>query len=288
MTTTHLTTIVSFIFVVCVIPSISGRIDLRAFERDDGFVPYAFSCRRGRCGSLSTTHHRRSSDVRGLDGVDDVVGEVGVKPFGVNDRDDDDDRRIMTFPYCSTINIDECRSLLRHLERLRLWLLRRVSKPKPNLVVTGVDGTVVRLLDRRRRSAQQEVDTGDEKAADGQKVRPGRSINSYASFEASNRLLDQYHQWRKENGYGRNNARWGRAPPTDHEEDISGNASSDKESATTPSNSMASVHQRSPRSVVVEIEHEDELPASERDMLDTYLAWRESHGYGTLAGRWGR
>jgi len=296
-------TIVFFIFAVGLIPSITvvdGRLDLRAFEHDD--VPFAFSCRRGRCSRLSSTRHRQSPVTRSLgrfDGVDDLVGEASRKPFGGNDYDEDDndgavgrrsfqdDRWIMTFPYCSTLNIAQCRSLLRHLERLRQQQLRGVTKR--NVVVRGLDGTVVELLSRRRRSVPG-ADTGNKKTAETPKVRAVRSPN--AAFEASNRLLDQYREWRRRNGYGRNNARWGRSgPPSERQYDgtarkHSKDFNSDKDSLTTTSNSTK-VRQRSPRSVVVEIEPEEELPDNERDMLDTYLAWRETHGYGTLAGRWG-
>ena len=312
MTTTHTMVIVSFLFLVGMIPSItivSGRVDLRAFGRNDGLVPYVFNCLRGRCGSLSVTYDPQSSGIRDLDrfdGVDDMVGEAGMKPYGGNSYDDNEDKTVgrfrafkddrwkMTFPYCSTLTTEECRSLLRRLERLRN-LRQRKKGIKRNVVVTRVDGTVVRLLGRRRRSAQV-VDTGNEKAAKAPQMRAARSPNGYVSYEATNRLLDQYREWRKEHGYGRKNARWGRSSlPTDHEEDgtahqHSGNVSSDKDSLTTQNNSTANhvdILRRTPRSIVVEIEPEDELPVNERDMLDTYLAWRETHGYGTLAGRWG-
>jgi len=42
--------IIVLLIVVGVVPSVSGRLDLRAFQHDD--VPYAFGCRRGRCGSV--------------------------------------------------------------------------------------------------------------------------------------------------------------------------------------------------------------------------------------------
>jgi len=61
----------------------------------------------------------------------------------------------------------------------------------------------------------------------------------------------------------------------------------DDSSDDRSNNGTTSDHRRTRRSVVVEIEPEEKLPATERDMLDTYLAWRETHGYGTLAGRWG-
>jgi len=300
--------IVVFIFVVGVISSInvvSGRLDLRAFEDDD--VPYVFDCRRGRCGRLPTSHHRQSHGSRGLDrfdDVDDMVDEASAKSFGGSDYDYDDDkavgrfrainddRGIMTFPYCSTMSTNECRSLLQRLERFRLRQLRRATKR--NVVVTGVDGTVVRLLGRRRRSAQ-EVGTGNEKAAEATKVRATRSSNGHGTSEAQNRLLDQYREWRKANGYGRNYARWGRGIPSTDQKDRtahqhSGNASKDKDSLMTPINNTTNdvdVHRRTSRSVVVEIEGDEDIPETERDMLDTYLAWRETHGYGTLSGRWG-
>ena len=117
-------TVVFFIFAVGLIPSITvvnGRLDLRAFERDD--VPFAFGCRRGRCSRLSSTRQRQSPVTRSLgrlDGVDDLVDEANRKPFGGNDYDVDDeddndgaverrsfqdDRWIMTFPYCSTLTL---------------------------------------------------------------------------------------------------------------------------------------------------------------------------------------
>jgi len=312
-------TIVSFIFVVIgLIPSItvvSGRVDLRAFGNNDDSVPYAFGCRRRHCGGgvfrPTTTQHRRWSSVRDLDrSVDGIVSDGGTKPFGgENDYDNDEDRavsggrfpasesgerrRIMSFPYCSVLRVDECWSLLRRLEKLRLQRLQgRVSKR--NLVhIAGMGGTVVRLLGRHRRSAESK-DSGSEKTTKTPEVAV-RSPSGYSAFDAT--LLDQYREWRKQNGYGRHNARWGRRSLLrgEHEDGgalkDSGDISSDKDSLTTPTNSSANyidVHHRTTRSaVVVEIEPQEELPDNERDMLDTYLAWRETHGYGTLAGRWG-
>jgi len=294
-------TIFSLIFVVGVTPSItvvSGHLGLHTFGDDDGV--YVSSCRHGRCSGL--TYHRLSS-VRGrhrFDGDDDMIGDSSAKSIGGDNYDDEDeavgrfreleeDHRIMTFPYCSTMNVDECRSLLQRLERLRVRRLREDTKR--NVVVTGIDGTVVRLRGRRRRSTQEE-DIGNERKSETPKTRAVRSHNANAAFEA-NRLLDQYRAWRKENGYGRNYARWGRASATEDSEEqrtaqqSSGDASSNKDSLTTPNGTGNGVHKRTPRSVVVEIDADNELPVSERDMLDTYLAWRETHGYGTLAGRWG-
>jgi len=296
-----MSTVVSLVFVVVVIASIAavnGHLGLRVFRGDDDV--YASDCRHGRCAVL--THHRRTSGVPGEVRFDDMVVDAGGKPFGENDYDDDDhkaaaryrelenDRRIMTFPYCSTMNVDECRSLLRRLERLRLRRLR--GGTKRNVVVTRVGGAVVRLAGRRRRSAPGVDRTGNKQKSEAPKTRAVRSHNVNAVSEA-NRLVNQYRAWRKENGYGRNYARWGRAPAMNSQEDgtahlYGGDASSNKDSLMSASNGTANeVHHRTPRSVVVEIEPDEELPANERDMLDTYLAWRETHGYGTLAGRWG-
>jgi len=67
-----------------------------------------------------------------------------------------------------------------------------------------------------------------------------------------------------------------------------GDVGSDDDEQSNNGTAKDQHHQRSRRSVVVEIEPaEQQLPANERDMLDTYLAWRETNGYGTLAGRWG-
>jgi len=292
-----MSTVVSFVFVIGVIASITavnGHLGLRAFRGDDDV--YASDCRHGRCTVL--TRHRRPSGVPGEDRFDYMVGDASGKPFNGDDYDDkavkrfrefEDDRRIMTFPYCSTMNVEECRSLLRRLERLRLRRLR--GDTKRNVVVTGVGGTVVRLAGRRRRSAP-EVATGNEQKSEATKMRAARSHTVNAVSEA-NRLVDQYRAWRKENGYGRNYARWGRAPAMNSQSDgkahlYGSDASSNRNSLMTANNGTANeVHRRRPRSVVVEIEPDEELPANERDMLDTYLAWRETHGYGTLAGRWG-
>lgn len=294
--------IIVLLIVVGVVPSVSGRLDLRAFEDDD--VPYMFGCRRGRCGSAPpATNRRRWSDVRRLDLPDDVDGplvvEASAKPFGGGDDYvdgrfsalADDDRRMMTFPYCSTTSVDECRSLLRRLERLRLRRRRLGTGGNRNVVVSRSGGTVVRLLGRRRRSPQL-TDSSDAKATETAKAtrqRDVRSPGSHAAFEASNRLMDQYREWRRQNGYGQQFARWGRgSSPADLEDDAAhrqkdGDVSSDDQS----NNGTTNDHRRTRRSVVVEIEPEEKLPATERDMLDTYLAWRETHGYGTLAGRWG-
>jgi len=298
--------VMSVVLVVGLIPSIIGRIDLRAFNDDNAILPFAFNCRRGRCSSLPTTYRRPSADLDHvhLDSVDDVaVGEESMKPSDGNDYDDQeeedkttelsptfkDNSWILTFPYCSSLSIDECRSLLRRLERLRLWQLRRIIKR--NVVFRGADGTVIRLLERRRRSAPG-ID--NEKTGEAPKSRAVRSSSGYPASEAASRLLDQYREWRKQNGYGRNNARWGRSKSsTDHEEDGTAHQylSSDNDRLMTTSSDTkenVGVERRTRRSaVVVEIKPDDEIPKNERDMLDTYLAWRETHGYGTLAGRWG-
>lgn len=256
MTATHPMTTVSFTFVVVMIASISvvsGRLDLRAFGEHD--VPYAFGCRRGRCGSPPM---RPLSG--GRDQPDDV-SEVGAKLFDADDYDDDNrdedvklflralesQRLTMTFPYCSRLSAEECRSLLGDLERLRLRRLQR-RVVKRNVTVSGDDGTVVRLLGRRRRSARKrDTDT----------VRPAESDHEDETA---------YQQKRR-------------------------NIRSVKDLFVIPNKRTEKDvdvdRRRGRRSVVVEIESDEELPDSERDMLDTYLAWRETHGYGTLSGRWG-
>jgi len=300
MTSSHPLNIISLIFVVGVSVVVSGHLGLHAFTDD---AVYVSNCRHGRCAG-GLTYHRLPSSLRGRDRfsiIDDMVGDAGAKRFDEADYDDEtvgrfrqieDDRRITTFPYCSTMSVGECRSLLRRLERLRLRQLRGVAKR--NVVVRGDDGTVVRLVGRRRRSVDRPTAGDDNGKSEAPKTRVARSHSGNAAFEA-HRLLDQYRAWRRENGYGRNFARWGRSLATDSEENgkeyqYSDNASNDKDSLMTANNNnntAKEVHTRTPRSVVVEIEPDEELPASERDMLDTYLAWRETHGYGTLAGRWG-
>lgn len=290
-------TIVSVVFVVVgVISSITGRIDLRAFNDDN--VPFAFNCRRGRCSSLSATYRRPSDDIDHLDSVDETNMKPSADENDYNDDDDDkttersqalkDNSWILTFPYCSSLGIDECRSLLRRLERFRLRQVSRIIKR--NVVFRGADGTVIRLLGRRRRSAPE---TDHEKTAKTPKSRAVRSPSGYAASESASRLLHQYREWRKQNGYGRNNARWGRSTsPTTNEEDGTAHqyTSSDNNLLMTSDDTKKNVdvERRTRRSaVVVEIKPDDEIPKNERDMLDTYLAWRETHGYGTLAGRWG-
>jgi len=295
-----MTTIFSLIcIVVGVTPSIiivSGQLASLNSYRDDVADVYALSnCRYGRCAGLTYSSPVGRDHNRRLYAVDTSAKSFGGDDYNDNDdkavgrtRQLEEDRRMMTFPYCLTTSVDECRSLLRRLERLRLRA-REVSKR--NVVVTRVDGAaLVRLLGRRRRRS---TDTrGGNQRTSGEattKTRAVRSGNANAAFEA-NRLLDEYRAWRKENGYGRNYARWGRASATENAEDGAAHhhggtdVSSEK---TTNNNSTNAVHRRTPRSVVVEIEPEEELPANERDMLDTYLAWREINGYGTLAGRWG-
>jgi len=72
------------------------------------------------------------------------------------------------------------------------------------MVVSRSGGTVVRLLGRRRRSPQL--------TAEATRQRDVRSPGSRAAaFEASSRLMDQYREWRRQNGYGQQFARWGRA-----------------------------------------------------------------------------
>jgi len=274
--------------VISSVSVVSGQLGLNSYRDDVADVYRASNCRHGRCAGVAYP----SSIVRG--GHDRFYAvDASAKSFEGDDYDDDkaagrtreleEDRRMMTFPYCSTTSVDDCRSLLRRLERLRL-MRRGVSKR--NVVVTRVDhGAVVRLLGRHRRS----VDTGKRRTSEeASKTRAVRSDNANAAFEA-NRLLDEYRAWRKENGYGRNYARWGRASATDETAQAHHHGGTDASSEKPTDNSTAvnHVHRRTPRSVVVEIEPDDELPATERDMLDTYLAWREVHGYGTLAGRWG-
>jgi len=292
----HPMIIVSSIFLVSFVV-VSARLDLRAFEDDAGLVPYAFGCRRGRCGGAPATNHRRWSGVRGLDRS---IGEAGENSLGGDDYDhngrlfDDEDRQMVTFPYCSAMSVDECRALVRHLERLRAHRPRRLDKQ-------NVVGTVVRLVGRRRR-AKRGVDSADEKAtktSTEDQQRAVRSQSNYAASDSASRLLDQYREWRKVNGYGRHSGRWGRSAPSAElaqarHHQYSGDASVDGDSVTTEKNGTTKtdiIRHRRPRSVIVEIEPEEQtdeqLPANERDMLDTYLAWRETHGYGTLAGRWG-
>ena len=277
------------LIVVGIIPSVTARLDLRAFEDDD--VPYVFGCRPGSCGSVSTTHRGRQSGVRRLhlsDGVDGrVVVEASAKPFDGDDYDDDGGRRVMTFPYCSTTSVDDCRLLLRRLERLRLRRLGRVGKR--NMVVSSSGGTVVRLLGRRRRSPQV-MDTSNVKATETAKTTQQRAVRSptgHAAFDASSSLFDQYRQWRKQNGYGQHFARWGRGMDRKDDAEHRKHDDDDVTGDEQWKHSIVNDHRRPRRSVVVEIEPEKQLPASDRDMLDTYLAWRETHGYGTLAGRWG-
>jgi len=294
--TTTTNPVIAVLLLIVVIPSVVGRLDLRAFEDDD--VPYVFGCRRGRCrGGSASTPRRWSAGVRRLDlsgAVDDrpLVVEASAKPLSGDDYDDDgggrfpafNDRRLMSFPYCSASSVDECRSLLRRLERLRLRRLQGRTG-KRSMVVSRSGGTVVRLLGRRRRSPPKaaEADASDVKATPQRGV---RSPSNHAAFDASSRLFDQYREWRRQNGYGQHFARWGRDSGRQNDAERRQHDDDDEQS----NNSTAAIdhHTRARRSVVVEIEPEEEqVPNNERDMLDTYLAWRETHGYGTLAGRWG-
>ena len=92
------------LIVVVVTSSVSGRLDLRAFEDDD--APYVFdACRRGRCGSGvgSSAPRRRWPARRRLDLSDAVdrslVLEAGEKPLGDDGSfldNEFDARRMMT------------------------------------------------------------------------------------------------------------------------------------------------------------------------------------------------
>jgi hypothetical protein len=93
------------------------------------------------------------------------------------------------------------------------------------------------------------------------------------TFESNTKqALRRYREWRQENGYGQVlRSRWGRGRRSNLEKD--------------------GVRSRSKRSVVglleIELPSGEDMNVDEKNVLDSYLTWRENHGYGTLAGRWG-
>jgi len=250
--------------------------------------------------------------------VHSLVGDVtrSTERAGLSRRKVHDvDRVLMSFPYCTGLTVPGCTALHRHLEHLanaithnnfansdgRMTLISVQSRRHNTFKrakMTMVTSNEVELERKRNADEAQERYTDsdvtvDKDTATGVRQRntehvgveygrrmKGKVVTSTSSDSIKEHILRRCRQLRQQLGDGRHAARRShrvndQLPQQRHvADDI---------------NTDIPVPPRRNRSLVVEIEwpSNEDLSDEERDVLDAYLTWREQHGYGTLAGRWG-